>query len=523
MFICIIVLASCTTGRGPDVEAPVALQGYEYRVSASSDDAEETASGRIRLKSSDLELTFDGSSDQTVGIRFTDVAIPAGATITGARIQFTVDETSSEATTLAIYGEASDNASTFRDRDFNISSRPKTARRVAWSPAPWSQVARAGAEQSTPNLAAVVQEIVNRPGWEKGNAIAFIITGQGERIAEAYDGQRASAPRFIVEYKYSSQAPSEPAPPPTDPTPPPTNPIPTPSPGDGSCLDSASGPLVTLKGDYRDEYEESDLPDNLRIDANGARFLAPAPEDPFTLNNVKSLCLTGGVYDPGISASESDWEVYHHSQGIYLRDAPNAVVENVSILNTGDGIRLTEGTSNWTLRDSYIGFAGDDAIENDFLYKGLVDDVLIDHAYVGFSCRLGSGDRFTGYSPGSTMTVENTLVHMGLQKGVYSGESPGGGKLWKWEQYDEPGCKLIMRNMIVLVDDGPRSNFYLSPADDPDLDYATVVESKNNVVVWTGKGDYPAPIPPGWTLTRDIGVWERARADWFARHPDLKP
>ena len=48
----------------------------DVRVAASSDDAEEGALGNISRGSSDLELVFDGGGNQTVGLRFTGVAIP---------------------------------------------------------------------------------------------------------------------------------------------------------------------------------------------------------------------------------------------------------------------------------------------------------------------------------------------------------------------------------------------------------------------------------------------------------------
>ena len=72
---------------------------FEKRVATGSDDAEEYDYGRMYLTSSDLELVED-SRKQTVGIRFQDVNIPKGAIITGAYIQFKVDETSSGGTTL---------------------------------------------------------------------------------------------------------------------------------------------------------------------------------------------------------------------------------------------------------------------------------------------------------------------------------------------------------------------------------------------------------------------------------------
>ena len=43
----------------------------------------------------------------------------------------------------------------------------------------------------------------------------------------------------------------------------------------------------------------------------------------------------------------------------------------------------------------------------------------------------------------------------------------------------------------------------------------------NNVMVWLGPGDYPASLPPCFTVTKDRSVWDRAVADWKARHPQV--
>ena len=52
-----------------------------------------------------------------------------------------------------------------------------------------------------PQPPALIQEIVNRPGWANGNAIAFIITGSGHRTAVAYNGTTSKAPLLHVEYR----------------------------------------------------------------------------------------------------------------------------------------------------------------------------------------------------------------------------------------------------------------------------------------------------------------------------------
>jgi hypothetical protein len=172
---------------------------FERRVVAGSDDAEEAATGGMSLTSSDLELVYDGSN-QKVGMRFTSVAVPRGATITRAYLQFEADEAQSELTNLAIQGQAADNAAVFGTASGNISTRARTVASVAWSPPAWGLVSEAGPNQRTPELATVVQEIINRTGWASGNALALIITGSGHRTARAYEGKPTGTPLLHIEY-----------------------------------------------------------------------------------------------------------------------------------------------------------------------------------------------------------------------------------------------------------------------------------------------------------------------------------
>jgi len=171
----------------------------EVRVSARSDDAEESSSGSVKLGSSDLQLVRE-SSDQTVGMRFRGLAIPQGSVITKAFVQFQVDEKKNKSGLLAIQAEAIDDAPTFRSARKNISTRARTAASVAWSPPRWMKVRAAGADQRTPDIAAVIQEVVDRPGWAGGNSVVIVITGTGKRVAESFNGAPAAAPLLHVEY-----------------------------------------------------------------------------------------------------------------------------------------------------------------------------------------------------------------------------------------------------------------------------------------------------------------------------------
>ena len=180
---------------------PTAAATVERRITLGSDDIEERISnGAMTIDGTDTELGVDGARAQLVGLRFADLAIPPGANIRAAWIQFMADETGASAATLAIQGEAGANPPTFTSAVRNASNRPRTVTAVAWTPASWDAVAAAGAAQRTPDLAALVQEQVNRPGWATGNAMVFLVTGTGTRTAESLEGKALGAPLLHVEY-----------------------------------------------------------------------------------------------------------------------------------------------------------------------------------------------------------------------------------------------------------------------------------------------------------------------------------
>ena len=189
------IQTDCSCGGGTTTPSSTCVV-----ISSSSDDAEEeVAGGRMDLNSSDLELCTDGVS-QWVGLRFNNLNIPQGANIVSAYLQFEVDESNNDdPCNLTIYGQASDNAATFTAADFDISSRPRTAGSVAWSPPNWASVSDAGPAQQTPGLSAIVQEIVNRSSYSANSSIAFIIEGTGRRVAESFDGP-AGGPQLCIDY-----------------------------------------------------------------------------------------------------------------------------------------------------------------------------------------------------------------------------------------------------------------------------------------------------------------------------------
>ena len=179
----------------------------EARVAASTDDAEESVTnGGVNRSSTTLEL-IRSTTEQTVGLRFADLALPRGVAVTNAYIQFKASKTTSEATSLTLEGQAGDNPPSFSGVLYNVSARARTTATVTWTPAAWTSGA-AGAAQRTPNLAPIIQEIVSRPGWRSGNALALLITGTGQRVGWSYDGDQAAAPLLHIEYSTTDSPPS---------------------------------------------------------------------------------------------------------------------------------------------------------------------------------------------------------------------------------------------------------------------------------------------------------------------------
>ena len=186
----------------------VSAQTFEQYIQSSSDDAEEKFDGSyVTTSSSDLEMVYDSWNSQglqTIGLRFDNVAIPSNSAITNAYIQFTADGSSSGSVTMTIYGEDATNSASFSNSTNNISGRTTTPTNVVWSSIPaWSDN-QAGTGQRTPDLSAIVGEIIGANGWQNGDPLSFIITGDGSssvfRKAYSFDEDPTKAAKLVIEY-----------------------------------------------------------------------------------------------------------------------------------------------------------------------------------------------------------------------------------------------------------------------------------------------------------------------------------
>lgn len=189
-----------------DVHVFIGNVDITKKVMGSSDDAEEDIDNQgVNLTSSDLEMAIEPNTwpisddDQIIGIRFQGINIPSGANIISSYIQFYADGDHTNNCNLSIYGEKSLTALEFSSADSNISNRPKTTNMVSWTPPSWID-GSAGLSEQTPSLNSLISEIINQPGWQIGNDIAFLIEGTGTRRAYSYDGAEIFAPELHLTF-----------------------------------------------------------------------------------------------------------------------------------------------------------------------------------------------------------------------------------------------------------------------------------------------------------------------------------
>jgi len=174
-------------------------------VSGSDDIEEQVSTGYIKMTSGDLDMSYDDDYNNPngayqVGLRFQDIKIPGGSAITNAHIQFTVDEPFGGVSKLQIKGEAVDNASAFSSGSRNLSRRIMTNTESEWTPEEWTTANESGPNQRTSDISEVLQKIIDRPGWQSGNAMVLSILGEGIRTAESYEGLPENPPTLTITY-----------------------------------------------------------------------------------------------------------------------------------------------------------------------------------------------------------------------------------------------------------------------------------------------------------------------------------
>lgn len=158
-------------------------------------DAFESAAGAITLNGASINLTAGG---QWGGLGYPSVdAGIIGATINSATLRLYVYGTTNDSPILDVYLEKDTNSLPYTTATSDISARPRTTAKVSVSATNvgvgWYEIT---------GLAAVVQEVIDQPGWSEGADLFPILDPLAgcDFGFRTYDHDPALAAELVIDY-----------------------------------------------------------------------------------------------------------------------------------------------------------------------------------------------------------------------------------------------------------------------------------------------------------------------------------
>ena len=166
---------------------------FTLDIAAGGDDAiEDGFNGDVFL--SDTGLVVSGGYE-CAGLLFRNVIIPPNATATSAYLNVVPFDADDPALTIRGEGSPAD----FTTTDYDLSDRAKTAANVAWV----ASNIGTGTYKPSPDISAVLNEIVGAEGWQSGDDLALFLIDNGtggEVQFAAYDHATLAPPQLVVEW-----------------------------------------------------------------------------------------------------------------------------------------------------------------------------------------------------------------------------------------------------------------------------------------------------------------------------------
>lgn len=302
--------------------------------------------------------------------------------------------------------------------------------------------------------------------------------------------------------------------------------------------------VITLKGDYHlTQYRPSGLSAENVFDARGARWivnncgvggvgnrnrdlrLGPgANRYPVLIEHAPRGVWIGGVVTSHIPQDTFWDDQYCNSAGLTFRDVDFAV-DGVRVDGAWDGVRFsseTEEPSHSLLQHGWLSNIRDDAVENDKLTSLTIRDTLFDGVFTGISIDPASG--YSGPDHYETGTLLLDRVLMRVQSYPYR-ENDG-------RETVRPGSFIKGHFASPAVEIYDSIFAFDTPSSGMNHRMTTIFNSKltscaDNMLLWMSDEAFPNnfPQPPGcFTIVTGAEarrIWERARADWINRHPEV--
>jgi hypothetical protein len=306
----------------------------------------------------------------------------------------------------------------------------------------------------------------------------------------------------------------------------------------GSCQaeggQTPKGKPFILAGEYGYEQQSiRDLQPGATIDARNAFFTVansrnsdpsammgcdegalPVNRYPVVIRNCPGVRFIGGRFDGQVPLT-SDWrDTYCNSAALLVRDGTtNATIEGVRVRRCWDAIRIGEGADGFRLKGCWLSETRDDAVENDYLLSGTIEDCLFDECFSGISVDPAKNARD---GTQQIVRIDGSLIHMHayLAKGEITHQAP-------IKAVDQSPRLRITGSVFALAAANMRGFHRLERT------WRLTIESRDNVLLWLPDEPIPPalPMPPsGFRLltgARARGYWDKARLQWISAHRDV--
>ena len=162
--------------------------GKDGETSISFDDGEYENDSIDKMNDDDLDMGWEGEAGNlmTCFTRFQNVTIPQGANIDSAILTVYAHEDEPDTALINVFAEDIDDSPIMTETEA-LSDRTMTEAFVNWDcNDPWTM----WEPYNSPDLGLVIQEVVDRPGWQSGNSLTLFMTGEDTQGYSLLDNAR---------------------------------------------------------------------------------------------------------------------------------------------------------------------------------------------------------------------------------------------------------------------------------------------------------------------------------------------
>lgn len=176
------------------------MQTTTLQVNSGADDVNDTTN----LIPSDTSVWVGnaGTANPAIaGFRFNSLNIPKGSTINSAHLEFYSTQSQWISLSIQIAAEAADNSAAFtttsRPSQRTVTTTVVThSSNASWATNTW---------YSFDEMAAVIQQVVSRTGWQSGNSLSVILRGLntgsfGRKFVGSFERGSTTAPRLVINF-----------------------------------------------------------------------------------------------------------------------------------------------------------------------------------------------------------------------------------------------------------------------------------------------------------------------------------